>query len=317
MGTYLVTGGAGFIGSNIVERLVAEGQKVRILDNLSEGKIENIEAHLDRIEFIEGDIRDIAVVNKAIAGIDYVLHQAALRSVPKSMSRPLEYNEVNVNGTLNILIAAKEAGVKKVIFASSSSVYGETEKFPENEADSPKPISPYAATKLMGEYYCNLFSTSFGLDTVSFRYFNVFGPRQSLENQYAVVVPKFITCMLKGESPPIYGNGRQSRDFTFVSNVVDAVLKAAVSNGTSGEVFNIACGRNYSMLDLVAMLNDIMGKSIKPIFIPPRPGDVKKTLADIAKLGRVLKIRPKVDFAEGLKETVNFFSHDCILQKSL
>ncbi len=307
MAKYLVTGGAGFIGSHIVEELVRRGEKVRVLDNLSEGKIENVGPYLDKIEFINGDIRNINVVNKAVRNVDYILHQAALRSVRKSMMRPKEYNEVNVGGTLNILIAAREKGAKSVVFASSSSVYGNRHKFPEKETDLLNPISPYAATKLMGEYYCKLFSNSFGLQTVSLRYFNVFGPRQSLENQYAVVIPKFITCILKGENPPIYGDGQQSRDFTFISYIVDANLKAAVSDGISGEIFNVACGKDYKILDLVDILSEIMGIDIKPTFMHPREGDVKKTLADITKLETFLGIKAKVDFKEGLKKTVAFF----------
>ncbi|GAG89565.1 unnamed protein product, partial [marine sediment metagenome] len=283
MSMYLVTGGAGFIGSNIVEELVKRGENVKVLDNLSEGKIENIEPYLNKIEFIKGDIRDIDIVNKAVRGVDYILHQAALRSVPKSMMKPKEYNEVNVGGTLNILIAAKETKVKRVVFASSSSVYGNTDKFPEKETDVLNPVSPYAATKLMGEYHCKSFSNSFGLETVSLRYFNVFGPRQSLENEYAVVIPKFITCILKGENPPIYGDGHQSRDFIFISNVIEANLKAIESPGISGEVFNIACGKDYTVLELLRILNEIMDTDIKPVFMSSRPGDVKKTFADVTK----------------------------------
>jgi len=308
--TYLVTGGAGFIGSNIAEQLVERGKHVVVLDNLCEGKIENLKTVMDKITFIKGDIRNDNDLDSALKGIDFVLHQAALRSVPKSMDRPLEYNDVNVNGTLKVLIKAKEHKIKRFIFASSSSIYGERDAFPERETDAPDPISPYAATKLMGEYYCRLFSHSFGLDTVSLRYFNVFGPRQSLENQYAVVVPKFITCILKNESPPVHGDGKQERDFTFIDNVVEANLKATSAKGMSGEVLNVACGKCNSVLSIVSIVNKILGKKIKPAFEPKRPGDVRKTLADIKKLKTKLGIKKFVGFEEGLTKTVEWFKNN-------
>jgi nucleoside-diphosphate-sugar epimerase len=307
MSKYLVTGGAGFIGSNIVEELVKQGQDVVVLDNLSEGKIENIEPFLKKITFIEGDIRSDKDLRKAFVGIDYVLHQAALRSVPKSMTMPLEYNDVNVTGTLNVLKNAADRKVKKFVFASSSSVYGDTEKFPEMETDLPDPISPYAASKLLGEWYCKLFSNIFGLETVSLRYFNVFGPRQSLENQYAVLIPKFATCILNDENPPIFGNGKQERDFTFIQNVVNANIKAATTTGIKGEIFNVACGHSITVLDVVAGINKILGKSIEPVFLPKREGDVFKTDADITKLKERLGLNDFVSFEKGLEITVNWF----------
>ncbi|MDD5438644.1 MAG: SDR family oxidoreductase [Candidatus Omnitrophica bacterium] len=310
---FLVTGGAGFIGSNITGRLVADGYPVTVLDNLSEGKRENLSAVMQKITFIKGDIRNDKDLDKALQGVTYVLHQAALRSVPKSMTRPLEYNDVNVNGTLRLLIKAREHKVKRVVFASSSSVYGDRKDFPERECDTADPISPYAATKLMGEYYCRLFSASFGLQTVALRYFNVFGPRQSLDNQYAVVIPKFITCILRNEPPPINGDGTQERDFTFIDNVVEANIRAALiggagrSGGISGEVFNVACGKANSVIGIVRAVNNILGRNVKPVFKPVRSGDVTKTLADISKLRSRLGIKKFVSFEEGLERTIAWF----------
>ena len=313
MSRFLVTGGAGFIGSHIVERLLEEGHYVRVLDNFSSGKKENL-SFVSRYSLLatlysltKGDIRDYSTCLGACEGIDFVLHQAALRSVPKSMENPYEYNEVNINGTLNILKAAKEKGVKRFVFASSSSIYGDTDIFPEKESHLPKLISPYALTKLSGEYYCRIFSENFGLETVSLRYFNVFGPRQSLDDEYAVVIPKFITCILNDRQPPIFGNGRQSRDFTHVDNVVQANILAAITPGISGEVFNIANGDDNTVLGLVDSLNKIINKSIKPQFKPLRPGDAFRTLADISKAKEMLGYKPEVDFEDGLRRTVNWF----------
>ncbi len=304
---FLVTGGAGFIGSHIVDALVKSEDKVCVLDDLSSGRRENLEGAADKIKFIEGDIRSKDVVNKVMQGVDYVLHQAALRSVPKSLGNPKLYNDVNINGTLNILEAAKEAKVKRVVCASSSSVYGETDRLPEKESFYPLLISPYALTKLAAEYYCRIFSEIYGLETASLRYFNVFGPRQSLENQYAVVIPKFITCMLKDENPPIHGDGKQTRDFTYVENVVQSNIKAATAPGIKCEVFNVACGKNYSVLDIVKYVNKILKKDIKPRFTPPRAGDVKNTLADISKAKKLIKFDPKIGFEEGLIKTIEYF----------
>lgn len=304
---FLVTGGAGFIGSHIVAALVANGDKVTVLDDFSSGRRENLEPVLDKIELVEGDIRDKALAAKLMRDIDYVLHQAALRSVPKSLGNPELYNDVNINGTLNILKAAKEAKVKRVVFASSSSIYGETDKLPEKEDYYPLLISPYALTKLAGEYYCRVFSRIYGLETASLRYFNVFGPRQSLENQYAVVIPKFITCMLRDEKPPVHGDGKQTRDFTYISNVVRANIKAAAAPGIKCEVFNIACGKAYSVLDIIKCVNKILKKNIEPEFAPKRPGDVRHTLADITKAGKLIDFKPEIGFEEGLKKAVEYF----------
>lgn len=315
MSRFLVTGGAGFIGSHIVEALVKKGHFVRILDNFSSGKEENLiftkELTNPRTyELIRGDIRDRDACLKATKSIDFVLHQAALRSVPKSMLNPKEYNEVNIGGTVNMLEAALKNKLKCFVFASSSSIYGEVGVFPEREYFLPQPISPYALTKLTGEHYCKIFSQHYGLNTTCLRYFNVFGPRQALDDEYAVVIPKFITCMLNDEPPPIYGNGRQSRDFTYVANVVQANLLSAKKLKSKGGVFNIASGRDYSVLELAQILNKLMKKEIKPTFLKPRPGDVFKTLADLSRSKKILGFRPKIDFVEGLKLTVEWFKNN-------
>ncbi|MDP2939747.1 MAG: SDR family oxidoreductase [Candidatus Omnitrophota bacterium] len=307
MSKYLVTGGAGFIGSHIVERLVKLGQDVRVLDNFSCGKEENLKGSINKIELIKADIRDADAVNRAVLGVDFVLHQAALRSVPKSLSNPSDYNAVNIDGTLNLLEAAGQAKVKRFVFASSCAIYGVNHKFPQEESDLPKLISPYALTKLTGEYYCRIFSKNYGLETVSLRYFNVFGPRQALDDEYSAVIPKFITCILNNQPPPIHGSGKQSRDFIYIDNVVEANILATKIANIESQVINVANGKDYSILDLVALLNKIMGKSIKPIFTPPRPGDVLKALADISKAKKILKYKPKVNFEQGLKRTLEWF----------
>ncbi|MBM3249473.1 MAG: SDR family oxidoreductase [Candidatus Omnitrophica bacterium] len=303
---YLVTGGAGFIGSHITAALVSKGHFVRVLDNFSSGKTKNLEACGKRIDLLRGDIRSPEVCLKACEGMDFVLHQAALRSVPRSMENPAEYNEVNIGGTLNMLEAALKNKVKGFVFASSSSVYGDVKSFPQKEDFTPRPISPYALTKLTGEHYCRFFSSRYGLSTVCLRYFNVFGPRQALDDEYAVVIPKFIHCLLNDEHAPIYGTGKQSRDFTYIDNVAEANLLAAKKGGR-GEVFNIASGRPYTIIDLLKFLQKIMGKNIKPVFLPKRAGDVFKTHASLAQAQRKLGFRPKVDFIAGLRMTVEYF----------
>lgn len=304
---FLVTGGAGFIGSHIVDALTANGDKVRVLDDFSSGRMENLEAVMNKIELIKGDIRNKELAAKAVEGIDYVLHQAALRSVPKSLANPELYNDVNINGTLNILTAGRGAKVKRVVVASSSSIYGDIDKLPEKEDFLPQLISPYGLSKLAGEYYSRIFSKIYGLETVNLRYFNVFGPRQSLENEYAVVIPKFISCILKDVQPPIHGDGKQTRDFTYVANVVQANIKSAVTPGIKCEVFNIACGQAYSVLDIVKYVNKILGKDIKPAFGPIRAGDAKHTLADISKAKKLIGFNPETGFEEGLKKTIEYF----------
>jgi len=308
---YLVTGGAGFIGSHIVERLLKDVHFVRVLDNFSTGKEENLsftkQLTTKSYELIKGDIRDPSTCQKACQGIDFILHQAALRSVPKSMQDPQSYNEVNINGTLFMLQAAAKNKVKRFVLASSSSVYGDTDKFPEREDAYPLLISPYALSKLAGEYYCRIFSEHYGLETVCLRYFNVFGPRQALDDEYAVVIPKFIHCILHDQQPPIFGTGKQSRDFTYIDNVVEANILAATTKGIKHAVFNVANGKDNTVLQLVDSLNKILGKNIKPAFLPVRPGDVFRTLADISRIKKILKFEPKVNFEEGLKRTVEWF----------
>ncbi|MFA5275819.1 MAG: SDR family oxidoreductase [Candidatus Omnitrophota bacterium] len=310
MSQFLVTGGAGFIGSHIVQRLVRDNHKVKVLDNFSSVKMSNLEGIINKIELIKGDICSFDNCDKAASGVDFVLHQAALRSVPKSMADPAIYNEVNISGTLNMLEACRKNGVKRFVFASSSSVYGEVKKFPEKESFSPHPISPYALTKLTGEYYCNIFALYYGVETVSLRYFNVFGPRQALDDEYAVVIPKFIHCMLHDKPVPVYGNGRQSRDFTFVDNVVNANILAASAKALGGKVFNIASGKNYTILDLIRFLNKILKKNIAPEFFDERKGDVFKTLADISNAKRYLGFSPQVNFVKGLEKTVEYFKQN-------
>lgn len=308
--TVLVTGGAGFIGSHLTEALVRRGEKVRVLDNLSEGRMRNLQAVRKKIEFVRGDLRDPVALKRALRGVRAVYHQAALRSVPKSVGKPFLYHEVNTNGTLLLFRLAKEAGVKRVVYASSSSVYGDGVPIPQRESARPAPQSPYAVSKLATEYYGSLFSRLYGLETVGLRYFNVFGPRQSLENQYAVVVPKFITSLLKGEHPPIHGDGKQTRDFTYVENVVRANLRAGRSPRVSGEVFNIATGSRCSVAQLSSRLNRILGTRIRPKFLPKRPGDVLHTGADISKARRLLGFRVEVTLDEGLRRTARWFDEN-------
>jgi len=307
MSKFLVTGGAGFIGSHIVETLVKKGHKVRVLDNFSSGKTKNLTSVINKIELIRGDIRSLKTCLKATKGIEYVSHQAALRSVPKSMVNPWEYNDVNIGGTLNMLEASKKNKIRCFAFASSSSVYGDIDRFPEQESFIPELISPYALSKLTGEYYCGIYAYHYGLRCAALRYFNVFGPRQALDDEYAVVIPKFIHCILHGQNPQIYGTGKQSRDFTFVANVVQANILAMQKKDRKFEVFNVASGKDYTVLDLVSILNKITKKNIKPVFLPLRPGDVFKTLADLSKSKKKLGFSPRVDFIEGLNITVNYF----------
>jgi nucleoside-diphosphate-sugar epimerase len=307
MSRFLVTGGAGFIGSHIVEALVKQRQYVRLLDNFSSGRMANLKGMEKKIDIIRGDICSPGICLKATRGIDFVLHQAALRSVPKSMHDPHAYNRVNIDGTLNMLEASRKNKVKRFVFASSSSVYGQVNMFPEKESFTPCPISPYALSKLAGEYYCRIFSLHFGLPTIALRYFNVFGPRQGLDDEYAVVIPKFINCLLTNQQPPIFGNGKQSRDFTFVQNVVEANLLAAKTAKEICGVFNVAAGKDTTVLDLVRILNKILGKEIKPLLLDRRPGDVFRTLADIKASAKVLKYKPSVNFENGLKITVDYW----------
>lgn len=308
MKTYLVTGGAGFIGSHIVEALLQNGGKARVLDNFFTGKKENLNGLLEDIELIEGDIRNVETVKKTVKGVDCVLHQAALRSVPMSIEDPWAYNEVNVTGTLNILLAARDAGVKRVVFASSSSCYGNTDRLPQIETQTPCPISPYAISKLAGEHYCNVFSNIYGLETVSLRYFNVFGPRQDPKSQYAVVIPLFIKSALEGKPLEVHGDGLQTRDFTYISNAVKAnILAATTPNRLSGEVLNIACGEHHSLMDLIGILKNILGKEFKITHTQPRKGDVRHTCANIDRAKELIHYEPDIRFEEGLRRTVEWF----------
>jgi len=305
MKRYLVTGGAGFIGSHIAEELMERGHKVRIVDNFLTGKRENIASFLDKIELIEGDIRDFNLCKRASDGVDFVLHQAALPSVPRSIEDPLTTNEINVKGTLNLLLASRDAGVKKFVFASSSSVYGDDPRLPKKEGEEGAPLSPYAISKLVGEMYCQVFSQIYSLSTVCLRYFNIFGPRQDPYSQYSAVIPNFINKMVKGESPTIFGDGEQSRDFTYVANVVEANKLAVEAKDVSGEILNIACGERTTVNSLVIEINQILKKDIKAIYDKLRPGDVMHSYADISEAENVLKYKPLVSFTEGLKRTIH------------
>jgi UDP-glucose 4-epimerase len=307
LSNYLVTGGAGFIGSHIVEELANLGEAVRILDNFSTGRRENIQPFLDKIELVEGDIRSYHIVRQAVEDIDFILHQAALPSVPRSIKDPITTNEVNVVGTLHILDAAKEAGVKRVVYASSSSIYGNSEVLPKREDMQPNPLSPYANSKLAGENYCRIFTNIYGLETVCLRYFNVFGPRQDPNSQYSAVIPRFIKLIKEEKRPTIYGDGEASRDFTYVSNVVRANLLACNAHNAVGEVFNIACGERITINHLVQRIGDILGKKIEPIYENSRPGDVKHSYASIAKAKRDLHYEVKVGFGEGIIRVAEYF----------
>jgi UDP-glucose 4-epimerase len=304
---YLVTGGAGFIGSNIVEELVRRGERVRVLDNFSTGKRENLSAFVEDIELVEGDLRDPPTVRQAVENVDYILHQGALPSVQRSVDDPLATHAVNATGTLNLLTAAREAGVKRVVYAASSSVYGDSPTLPKREDMMPRPKSPYAVSKLAGEQYCRACTEVYGLETVCLRYFNVFGPRQDPNSQYSGVIPLFITAMLRGEPPIVHGDGLQSRDFSYVDNVVQANLLAATAPGAIGRVFNVACGERYTLLDMIAALNDILGTRIEPVHTEPRIGDVRHSLADISAAREALGYRVLVDFYDGLRRTVAWY----------
>jgi UDP-N-acetylglucosamine 4-epimerase len=304
---YLVTGGAGFIGSHLVENLVKQGHDVRVLDNFLTGKKENIAEFLDEIDLIEGDIRDLNTCARALEGVDFVLHQAALPSVPRSIEDPVLTNEINIRGTLNLLLASREQKIKKFVFASSSSVYGDDEILPKKEGVEGVPLSPYAVTKLVGEKYCQVFSRIFGLSTVSLRYFNIFGPRQDPASQYAAVIPLFITRIIQRERPVIFGDGEQSRDFTYVANIVEANRLAIGAPEISGEIINAACGSKTTVNQLFEHIRQILHKDIDPIHQEPRPGDIRHSFADITKAQEVLKYEPKISLIQGLQETIRWY----------
>lgn len=308
MSSFLVTGGAGFIGSNIVEELVRLGHSVRVLDNFSTGKRHNIEPFHDKIELIEGDIRDEEICRLAMKDIEYVLHQAAMPSVPRSLAEPVITSEVNIMGTVKLLTAAAKANVRRFVYAASSSAYGDQSLPVKNELLLPRPLSPYAAAKLAGEYFCHAYSQSMGLETVGLRYFNVFGPRQDPTSQYSAVIPLFITAIMENRSPTIYGDGTQTRDFTYAANNVQAnILAATTRKPVAGKIINIACGTSFSLLDLLKDINQALGKNIEPIFAPARKGDVKHSLADISIAREMLNYEVNVDFNEGIKRTVEWY----------
>ena len=309
MAKYLVTGGAGFIGSNIVEELVKRADKVRVLDNFSTGSKENLKPFLNKIDLMEGDIRDNKIVERAVKGIDFVLHQAALRSVAKSVEDPVGTHDVNATGTLNILIAAKKAGVRRVVYASTCAAYGDAKKFPQRESDAVAPISPYGASKLAGENYCGVFAKTLGLETVALRYFNVYGPRQNPESRYSSVVPGFIFDIMKKRIPVIDWDGKQCRDFIFVKDVVQANLLAVKAKKASGEVFNIGNGYPATILDILMRIEKVLDKKISPKFGPKREGDVRKVYSDISKARRILGFKPVFTLEKGLKLTADWFKN--------
>ncbi|PLX26228.1 LPS biosynthesis protein WbpP [Candidatus Parcubacteria bacterium] len=307
MQTVLVTGGAGFIGSNISAELIKRGYNVKVLDNLSTGHLENLESIKDKIKFIKGDINDHDLLLQELKDVDFVLHQAALPSVPRSVDAPLDSHLHNATGTINLLEAAKKSGVKRVVCASSSSVYGDAKEEYKSENLPNLPLSPYAVAKMMNEHYCRVFSQLYGIETVSLRYFNVFGPNQDPQSDYAAVIPLFIKAILKDKQPTIFGDGSQSRDFTYVQNNVEANILAMTSDKVGqGEAINIACGKSYTLIELIDTINKILDKDIKANFSDPRPGDIKHSLADISRAKELLGYEAKFDFAEGLKQTIDW-----------
>jgi len=303
----LVTGGAGFIGSNLVDGLLAAGHEVRALDNFSTGQRSNLAHAADDVELIEGDLRSYERVSRAVAGCDAVFHQGAMPSVPRSVQDPLTSSEINIGGTLNVLLAARDAGVRRVVFASSSSVYGDAPGFPRAETQATSPLAPYAVSKLAAEQYCRVAHIVYGLETVCLRYFNVFGRRQDPFSQYSAVIPKFITAMQGGVAPTIYGDGTQSRDFTHVDDVVAANMLALDAPPAAGRIYNIACGRQVSLNELVAQLNDILGTQLEADYLPVRSGDVKHSLADVGRAARELGFESAVPFDQGLRRTIEAY----------
>jgi UDP-N-acetylglucosamine/UDP-N-acetyl-alpha-D-glucosaminouronate 4-epimerase len=307
MATYLVTGGAGFIGSHIVTALLARGDRVRVLDNFSTGKQDNIKAFGNKIEFIEGDLVNPDDVARAVEGVEVIFHQAALASVPRSVDAPLDTNAACVTGTVTLLDVARRSGVRRVVYGGSSSAYGDQPTPAKHERLVPAPLSPYAAAKLAGEFYCQAFTATYGLETVTLRYFNVFGPRQDPKSQYAAVIPKFITEILAGRRPIIFGDGKQSRDFTYIDNIVQGNLLAADAPAAVGRTINVAIGESYDLLQLMDGINRALGTNVQPVFEPARVGDVRDSLADISLARELLKYEPVVGFDEGLKRTVAYY----------
>jgi len=310
----LVTGGAGFIGSHLVRALLEQGNAVRVLDNLSTGSLDNLAAVIDNVEFVNGDLRERSTCLDACKGIDAVFHLGALGSVPRSIEYPHITNDVNANGTLNILDAARSRGVRRLVFSSSSSVYGDTPVLPKREDMRLSPRSPYAVSKMAAEAYCRAFALSYGMETVALRYFNVFGPRQNPHSQYAAVIPKFVAALLSGQTPVLHGDGLQSRDFTYVSNVVEANILAASASGVAGEVFNIACGEQITVASVLGQIARLLECPCVPEYIPVRNGDVRHSRADIAAAAERLGYQPRILFAEGLENTVYTYSGKTITQ---
>ena len=306
---FLVTGGAGFIGSHLTEWLLEQGYLVRVLDNFSTGKQENLAGcrqRFNKVEILEGDLRDLETTRLACQGMDGIFHLGALPSVSRSLENPRETTEINILGTINLLISAREAGAKRVIFASSSSVYGNTPRLPKKEDMTPNPLSPYAVTKLAGEEYCRIFYRTFGLETVILRYFNVFGPCQDPASPYAAVIPKFIRLALQQRPLTVYGDGNQSRDFSYVDNVVSANMLAWSANGASGQAYNIGCGERFTLNHLINELREALGINLEAHYLEPRPGDVRHSYADISRAMQLLGYRPKVKFPEGLRYTIQY-----------
>jgi len=310
MEKFLVTGGAGFIGSNICRRLVAEGCFVRVVDNLLTGKRSNLAPVMSKIDFVEADMGVPEVARSVVKDIDVILHQGALPSVPRSVDDPAATHQHCVDATFTLLLAARDAGVKRFVYAASSAAYGDTPTLPKVEEMAPNPLSPYAVGKLVGEYYCSVFSKVFGLETISLRYFNVFGPHQDPTSQYAAAIPAFVTAILRNNPPTVYGDGEQSRDFTYVDNVVQANLLAARAKETHGEVVNIACGEAVTVNAIIGMINELLGRTVRPIYVPPRAGDVKHSLADITAAQKLIGYQPVVLFCEGLRKSIDWYRHN-------
>jgi nucleoside-diphosphate-sugar epimerase len=311
MAQYLVTGGAGFIGSHLCEELVRRGERVRVVDSLITGKRQNL-AHLPQVEFLHGDLADVEVAKRAVQGVEYVLHQAAIPSVPRSVEDPVTSNRANIDASVSLLVAARDAGVRRVVYAGSSSAYGNSETLPKIETMPTGPLSPYALQKLVAEQYCQLFTSLYGLETVTTRYFNVFGPRQDPSSPYSGVISLFISALCDGRRPTIYGDGEQTRDFTYVANVVDGVLRACQTPSASGEVINVATGGRISLNQLFATVKSEVGGTLEPIYASPRAGDVRDSQADISKAQRVLGYVPVVAFDEGLRRTVAWYRESMI-----
>lgn len=310
MSKYLVTGGAGFIGSHIVERLVRDGESVRVLDNFATGKRHNLAPFGGKVEVVEGDLRKPADCAKACAGVEIVFHEGAVPSVPVSVEDPITSHEANIDGTFNILMAARDAKCRRLIYAASSSAYGDQPELPKRETARPDPLSPYAVNKLVGEYYLSVFNKCYGLETLSVRYFNVFGPRQDPKSQYAAAIPAFVTAIMRNESPIIYGDGEQTRDFTYIDNVVHANLLAAKAPKVSGEVVNIACGERVSVNQIIAEINKLLGKNVASKYVPERAGDVKHSLADITLARTLIGFEPVVSFADGLRLAIDWYKNN-------